>query len=230
MPKKYEHVVMCRLSKRQRYLYDDFMARANTRQTLASGNLLSVINVLMQLRKVCNHPNMFETRPTVSPFRMDAISMHTPSIITKVFDYDPFTQIDLAALNLQLVQLELTLSAYTAYYAHKTQAPRKLIEEINTMQSPPPQCPEGQFKMFMRIREVNVSNSINSYSSGVRVGTSPAMKTEGTKIVPVNSNLLGSNSKGKRLSPLLSFWGENESSLIICFGPLRLQVIKKHLK
>lgn len=28
MPQKYEHVVMCRLSKRQRYLYDDFMSKA----------------------------------------------------------------------------------------------------------------------------------------------------------------------------------------------------------
>lgn len=28
MPKKYEHVLKCRLSKRQRYLYDDFMAQA----------------------------------------------------------------------------------------------------------------------------------------------------------------------------------------------------------
>lgn len=80
---------MCRLSKRQRFLYDDFMSRANTRETLASGNLLSVINVLMQLRKVCNHPNMFETRPTVSPFRMDGMNMHTASIVSKIFEYDP---------------------------------------------------------------------------------------------------------------------------------------------
>ncbi|GBP97775.1 Helicase SRCAP [Eumeta japonica] len=28
MPRKYEHVLLCRLSKRQRYLYDDFMSRA----------------------------------------------------------------------------------------------------------------------------------------------------------------------------------------------------------
>jgi len=28
MPKKYEHVVMCRLSNRQRYLYEDFMSRS----------------------------------------------------------------------------------------------------------------------------------------------------------------------------------------------------------
>jgi SNF2 family DNA or RNA helicase len=68
MPKKYEHTVKCPLSKRQRFLYDDFMSRAKTRETLDSGNLLSVINVLMQLRKVCNHPNLFEPRPTISPF------------------------------------------------------------------------------------------------------------------------------------------------------------------
>ena len=28
MPKKYEHVVPCELSKRQRFLYDEFMSRA----------------------------------------------------------------------------------------------------------------------------------------------------------------------------------------------------------
>lgn len=28
MPKKFEHVVMCKLSKRQRFLYDDFMSQA----------------------------------------------------------------------------------------------------------------------------------------------------------------------------------------------------------
>lgn len=28
MPKKYEHIIMCRLSKRQRFLYDDYMSRA----------------------------------------------------------------------------------------------------------------------------------------------------------------------------------------------------------
>ena len=72
LPKKYEHLVKCPLSKRQRFLYDDFMSRAKTRETLNSGNLLSVINVLMQLRKCCNHPNLFEPRPTLSPFIMQA--------------------------------------------------------------------------------------------------------------------------------------------------------------
>jgi SNF2 family DNA or RNA helicase len=40
MPKKFEHIVKCPLSKRQRFLYDDFMSRAKTMETLESGNLL----------------------------------------------------------------------------------------------------------------------------------------------------------------------------------------------
>ncbi|MCJ1409071.1 swr1 complex component [Ptychographa xylographoides] len=70
MPGKFEHVVYCKLSKRQRYLYDGFMSRTQTRETLANGNYLSIINCLMQLRKVCNHPDLFETRQIVTSFAM----------------------------------------------------------------------------------------------------------------------------------------------------------------
>lgn len=52
LPEKHEHVVMCKLSKRQRFLYDEFMNAASTRDTLESGNFLGIVNVLMQLRKV----------------------------------------------------------------------------------------------------------------------------------------------------------------------------------
>jgi helicase SWR1 len=41
LPAKYEHLVYCRLSKRQRFLYDEFMARSETKEILASGNFLS---------------------------------------------------------------------------------------------------------------------------------------------------------------------------------------------
>lgn len=52
LPGKHEHVVHCRLSKRQRALYEDYMASSDTASTLSSGNFLGIINVLMQLRKV----------------------------------------------------------------------------------------------------------------------------------------------------------------------------------
>ncbi|KAL1617337.1 swr1 complex component [Diplodia seriata] len=70
MPGKYEHVVYCRLSKRQRQLYDGFMGRADTRQILSGGNYMSIMNCLMSLRKVCNHPDLFETRQIVTSFAM----------------------------------------------------------------------------------------------------------------------------------------------------------------
>jgi helicase SWR1 len=70
MPAKYEHVEYCRLSRRQRELYDGFLSRSDTRGTLASGNYLSIINCLMQLRKVCNHPDLFQERPILSSYPM----------------------------------------------------------------------------------------------------------------------------------------------------------------
>ena len=77
MPGKYEHIVYCRLSKRQRYLYDDFMSRAKTKETLVSGNFLSIINCLMQLRKVCNHPDLFEVRPIVTSYAIPRNVSHS---------------------------------------------------------------------------------------------------------------------------------------------------------
>ncbi|RDB25175.1 Helicase SWR1 [Hypsizygus marmoreus] len=70
LPSKYEHLVMCPLSKRQRFLYDEFMSRAHTRDALQSGVYQNIANILMQLRKVCNHPDLFEVRPIVTSFAM----------------------------------------------------------------------------------------------------------------------------------------------------------------
>lgn len=89
MPGKYEHIIKCRMSKRQRFLYDEFMSRAQTKDTLSSGNFLSIINCLMQLRKVCNHPDLFEVRPVVTSFAMPKSVLHkfdaTERIVRKQF-------------------------------------------------------------------------------------------------------------------------------------------------
>ncbi|KAF8271030.1 SNF2 family N-terminal domain-containing protein [Lactarius quietus] len=71
LPSKFEHLVLCPLSKRQRFLYDEFMSRAQTRSDLTSGVYQKIANILMQLRKVCNHPDLFEVRPIVTSFAMD---------------------------------------------------------------------------------------------------------------------------------------------------------------
>ena len=111
MPGKYEHVMYCRLSKRQRFLYDGFMSRAQTKETLASGNYLSIINCLMQLRKVCNHPDLFETRQISTSFAM------SKSVVTEygikdflvrrrlLFEH-PLEKLDLDFLNLVPISRE----------------------------------------------------------------------------------------------------------------------------
>jgi SNF2 family DNA or RNA helicase len=73
------------------YLYEEFMARSSTRQALksGSGNFMAMMNVLMQLRKVCNHPDLFEPRAIITPFALDPISLQLPSNVflsTGVFD------------------------------------------------------------------------------------------------------------------------------------------------
>ncbi|KAL2824746.1 SNF2 family N-terminal domain-containing protein [Aspergillus cavernicola] len=111
MPGKYEHVVYCRLSKRQRYLYDGFMSRAQTKETLASGNYLSIINCLMQLRKVCNHPDLFETRPISTSFAMSrsvATEFETKEALVRrrlLYEH-PLEKLDFDFLNLVPISRE----------------------------------------------------------------------------------------------------------------------------
>ena len=84
MPKKYFHIVSCPLSKRQRFLYEDYIGRRNTREQLASGSFLSMMGVLMQLRKVCNHPDLFETRPINTPFVCERVQQQFPRLVQNV--------------------------------------------------------------------------------------------------------------------------------------------------
>ena len=78
MPGKFEHIVKCQLSRRQMFLYEEFMARSATRVALKKGgNYMGMMNVLMQLRKVCNHPDLFEARTVVTPFFMESLSIIT---------------------------------------------------------------------------------------------------------------------------------------------------------
>lgn len=60
-----------------------------TRETLASGHFMSVINILMQLRKVCNHPNLFDPRPIQSPFITQPIVFSTASLVQDALEVSP---------------------------------------------------------------------------------------------------------------------------------------------
>jgi E1A-binding protein p400 len=81
LPGKFEHIIKCQLSRRQMFLYEEFMARSSTRKAVSGGNFMGMMNVLMQLRKVCNHPDLFEPRSVTTPFVMEPLSMSTASCV-----------------------------------------------------------------------------------------------------------------------------------------------------
>merc|ERR1719320_1186812 len=148
LPKKYEHLVRCPLSKRQRFLYDDFMSRAKTKETLNSGNLLSVINVLMQLRKCCNHPNLFEPRPTLSPFVATPVQLKLPHNLSRLLTYQPLSKIDLAATPLLLSPLETSVSGYSWFRASVLRCPEGQM--LNPPEPKPSPCPQGKMRLVLK--------------------------------------------------------------------------------
>ncbi|KAG7754590.1 hypothetical protein KL911_002029 [Ogataea haglerorum] len=137
MPAKYEHIVYCRLSKRQRLLYDDFMSRAQTRETLASGNFLSIINCLMQLRKVCNHPDLFEVRPILTSLAMEknvaSNSDLNELIIRKHLRRSQTPKVDLNFLNLTPAE-DFTWNSFNVESLKKVSASRQFAEEIQKLE------------------------------------------------------------------------------------------------
>jgi len=133
MPGKYEHVVYCKLSKRQRQLYDGFMGRATTKEILSSGNYMSIINCLMSLRKVCNHPDLFETRAIVTsmamPRSVPAQYEIKDLLVRKRLQCSEDGKVNLVALNLVFAHREQTQLGH-ARRVHHIRATRPLEDLV----------------------------------------------------------------------------------------------------
>ena len=65
------------------------------------------MNVLMQLRKVCNHPDLFDSRDYVTPSKQIIhIFYCVPSLILNLFSYDPMKTVNLKHLNFIFEEFE----------------------------------------------------------------------------------------------------------------------------
>lgn len=140
LPSKFEHLVLCPLSKRQRFLYDEFMSRAQTRDALQSGVYQKIANVLMQLRKVCNHPNLFEVRPIVTSFAMTRSAVADYEIkellLRRWLLRNDDEHVNLGFLGLQFVQ-DQNKSLITALETRRLDATSQLISIAEIPQEPP---------------------------------------------------------------------------------------------
>lgn len=106
LPGKHEHVVICKLSKRQLFLYEEFMSRSSTRSFLSGGNFMGMMNILMQLRKVCNHPDLFEARAITSPFMCEKIYLDLGALVTRATELSPLTNLSKSIINFWNYELD----------------------------------------------------------------------------------------------------------------------------
>lgn len=193
MPLKYEHIVYCRLSKRQRFLYDDFMSRAQTKATLASGNFMSIVNCLMQLRKVCNHPDLFEVRPILTSFCMEQSAVNSYSDINKyvhrlVHNNDNEKNVNLDTLNFIFTNNDLNLTSHHSRSINNLKCIDDFVEQVNILRNQDKTNTkdstngtmshfQGAINFFSSLREQKLQHQIESIQSMMQINKQRCERT-----------------------------------------------------
>ncbi|XP_053327520.1 E1A-binding protein p400-like isoform X2 [Spea bombifrons] len=144
LTKKSEHVLKCQLSNRQRTLYEDVMMQPGTQDALKGGHFVSVLHVLMQLQKICNHPELVDPRPERSSYVCEALKYQTASLILRALEYDPWKNADLSMFD--FLGMENKMTRYEAQVLPKQKVSRKLIQEIYSSPDPAPRPSKVQLK------------------------------------------------------------------------------------
>lgn len=143
LTKKYEHVLKCRLSNRQKALYEDVILQPGTQEALKSGHFVSVLSVLMRLQRICNHPGLVEPRLPHASYVAGPLRYCLASLILKALDRDFWKEIDLSIFD--LIGLENKITRHEAESLSRKKVTRKLMEEIFT--SPPPSARPASVKL-----------------------------------------------------------------------------------
>ena len=84
---KIEIDVPCVMSARQRRMYQGVRAKISVSELLQKSSLMSdenvkhLMNLVMQFRKVCNHPELFERKEAEEPMRLLPMSRYIPSAL-----------------------------------------------------------------------------------------------------------------------------------------------------
>uniref|UniRef100_A0A8C9MQ43 E1A binding protein p400 n=1 Tax=Serinus canaria TaxID=9135 RepID=A0A8C9MQ43_SERCA len=143
LTKKYEHVLKCRLSSRQKAMYEDVILQPGTQEALKSGHFISVLHVLMQLQRICNHPDLINPRLSSSSFVSETLEYRTASLVLRALERDIWKESDLSLFD--LIGMEDKMTHYEAQMLPKQKVTRKLIEEIYS--SPPPPARPNPVKL-----------------------------------------------------------------------------------
>ncbi|XP_038152269.1 E1A-binding protein p400 isoform X1 [Cyprinodon tularosa] len=235
LPKKYEHILKCRLSNRQKTLYEDILTQPGTQEALKSGHFVSVLQVLMQLQRVCNHPELVVPRETSSSYFCPSVEYNVPSLVLGAIETDPSKTVNLSMFD--LINHENQLTRYQTEEAEpKLKVTRQLIEEIYSGPEQPPRpkpCPIKPSRLFQPVqygtkpegRLVAFGNTagqrpptstlVSTVSqSGQTRGKSPVSAPTTTP----TSHAIGTATQRAQATPTVSSSNNTASSSIAAFG------------
>ena len=246
MPGKYEHVEFCRLSKRQRELYDGFLNREDTRGTLASGNYLSIINCLMQLRKVCNHPDLFVDRPIMTSFPIEksvASDFEIKDLLVRrrLLDEHPMSKVSLDFLNLVPTKHESLSDTITgrsaALSAQKALMNLREAQRIRAQNAFTKIDPSTAKSNLVYLESASRWGRFEElqhcvYLNALRRQQSPIYGTRLVELLTINANERLLPPRPKRREQILT-WLENSSPTLQAMVPsitLRSQTLKSTLQ
>lgn len=66
-----------------------------TQDSLKGGHFVSVLHVLTQLQRICNHPDLVDPRSGHSSYACEALQYNTASLVLRALEYDPWKVRDL---------------------------------------------------------------------------------------------------------------------------------------
>lgn len=107
---------------------------------------------------MCNHPDLFELRPTVAPFIIERLVYQTSSLVRNLSSISESSQINLSSLNLRLIDLELQLGAFQSHRTNQLKVPRSTIQnkrpqDLNSTDYIIPDYGSSQFQLQSNRRD-----------------------------------------------------------------------------
>ncbi|XP_043102532.1 E1A-binding protein p400 isoform X8 [Puntigrus tetrazona] len=194
MPKKYEHILKCRLSKRQKSMYEDILIQPSAQEALKTGHFVRVLEVLMQLQKICNHPDLIQTRDTRNSYICQPLQYNTPSLLLTALQQDQWKTVDMSLFD--LIGNEGKLTRYEAEESMpKLRMNKQLIEEIYNARDPPARprpCKIKPMRLFLPVqygtkpegRLVPMTSSTTQAPRATAVTTAPTTTTNPATATP----------------------------------------------
>ncbi|XP_051508965.1 E1A-binding protein p400-like isoform X10 [Myxocyprinus asiaticus] len=192
LPKKYEHILKCRLSKRQKSMYEDILIQPSAQEALKTGHFVRVLEVLMQLQRICNHPDLIQARETHNSYVCQPLQYDTPSLVLTALQQDQWKTV-----NMSLFDLIGNEGKRTRHEAEevlpKLRMTKQLIEEIYSASDPPPRpkpCKINPMRLFLPVqygtkpegRLVPMTSSTTQSSHATAVTTAPTTTTTPTTV------------------------------------------------